>query len=321
MSKQKKNKSTEMNHEQAHGTEIQRRSILGGSLAAIAGMLLGSSSSKEAQAQARPLLELGGICDGHLIALKQKDAIQYLQNQMKQSTNFAVLFDHFTKNGMEFILERAQVFMYMAETDGPGSALTPNVIGIAPSFVKVEPTADFHDAVGIVVHQNGKALAGGVRVNHNPFSIVEFSVFEVVGDADPATGAVPEVVVNRISADELAADDEATAARKLTYPNEDPATWDPNVATLRHGDRESVAAMVFHSIISDERSRPMYTPEGLESLLAQTPLVQKFANVNYIRYAQATAKQAGWCCSTSSSCNASTSTSTSTSISIEASKT
>lgn len=305
------------NKKQSNKNEIKRRSVLGGSLGAIVGMLFGSSSKKKAQAQAKPLLELGGICDGSLIALKQPDAMQYLQNKLKTSSDFAMLHDFFTQKGMEFIFERAQVFMYMAEIDGPGSSLSPNVIGIAPSFVKIDPSADSHQAVGIVVHQNGKALAGGVQVNHNPFSIVEFSVHEVQGEADPATGAVPKVVSNKISVEELTSDDEATAARKLTIPQEDPTTWDPHVATLRAQDRESVAAMAFHAIINDERSRPMYTPEGLEALLAQTPLVQKFANVNYMRYVQATAAMAGWCCSTSSSCNASTSTSTSTSISIE----
>lgn len=304
------------NEMKADSNHIERRSVLGGSLGALVGMVLGSSGSKQAEAQTRPLLELGGLCDGSLISLKQEDAMQYLQKQLETSTDFSVLLNHFKESGMNFLFERSQVFMYMAENDGPGSSLSPNVIGIVPSFVNVEPTAESHRAVGIVVHQNGKALAGGVNVQHNPFAIVEFSVHEVQGERDPATGAEPQVVMNQISVEELENDDEATAARKLTIPKEDPGTWDPNVATLRANDRESVAAMAFHSIINDERSRPMYTPEGLEALLAQTPLVQKFANVNYIRYAQATAAKAGWCCSTSSSCNASSSTSTSTSITI-----
>ncbi len=288
---------------------------MGTGLAGLVGAVTAAVSARQAAAQSAPapLIQTGGICDGSVIMLRPADAEAFIDRMLASSRQFQVLKRFFEVRGLEFPRGRAKVFLYAGASDekaGPG----PNAVGILASHAPINPGAASHEAVGISVHQAGTAVAGAVTVRHNPFRIEEFRFHEAVPDA---TGGSFSISTHRLSTAELDRLSPQAAAEQMGAPAENGRTWDPAGATLADGDREAAAALTFQLLMSDGLERPNYPMEGFDALMAQTPSVAKFAQVNSIRFAAATAK-AGWCTSSSSSCNASSSTSTSTSISISA---
>lgn len=283
--------------EDAAGNSPGRRALIGGGLASVLALLLeqvrpAPAGAQEAQAAGN------GLCEGTLIQLSQADASAFLQRQLSTSPSFMALHDQFTSQNFNFMFERAKAFLYSAHAT---EDFTPNLLGILPSFTPVKRTDPFHLAVGIVVNHRGLALAGGVKVQHNPFMISEFRVFEL----DPQG----QIMSHTIAASELATLTLAQAADQLGAPTLPTDRLDPEVNAPSSTDEAIIAARAFRQILLDRFARPLYPRAGLNSLLKQTPLVQKFALVNDLRYAQAF-RGISFCCTTSC-CNACTSTSTS----------
>ena len=235
-----------------------------------------------------------------LMQLPQADSVEYVKRMAKTSGNYDVLHRHFTKAGLTFHVDRAKVYVY---TTGPSERITPNIIGIIPSYIVSSAADPFHVAASLVVHHGGFAIAGSVRVEHNPFRISEFTVHEVKeGD---------KLSEFTIRADQLSSLSAAEVNKFLGRP---PITerhkWSGG-GVLGPGEQATVASVFFHEVSQDKYVRSFYPPSGLDALKAQIPLMQKFAAVNYLRYQGVFETEEGkgtsFCTSTSCSCNICTS--------------
>lgn len=269
------------------------------------------------------------IGTGAVTQLDVASAVAFIQDMLRKSAFFRFLHHEFTARGFQFNFDRAKVFVYLTRGD---KGMSPNVIGILPSYVPVKASDPGHDAVSVVVHHSGFAVAAQVRVSHNPFQLVEFALHHAVqaipkggeagASADKKSPDKPchegfSLVTCSLSAKELAhAPDEELEAHFTSALG--PRC--PEVDSSKVGDyaapslkmQSQIASLVYHELIEDEYARPLYTKEGLRSMLGDTPLVQKFAALQYAAFAaKAPASSASWCTSSSSSSNACTSTSTS----------
>ena len=286
------------------GAMTRRKAIVGG----MSGLLLGALSAKNAVAQgvpstgaAQPLLQLGGVCQGTLMMLKPADGATYMEKMLAKSAAFRMLRDHFVSTaGMTFILSRAKVFMYVAPTLDTTAMVSPNILGILPSFKPVNRSDAFHEAAGIVVHHNGGAMATSVRVNHNPFVVTEFRSHEV-DPGDPAAGG-PSIIMKTISAADLERLSVQEAAATMGAPKVSERNIDPNSPTPSQADTTAMTTLALQTILKDSYARPLYPQEGLNSLLAQASLGAKLSSVHFLRYSGALSK-GFWCsCTCSNGC-------------------
>lgn len=300
------------------GSSMSRRKAMSSGMG---GLLLGALSAKNAVAQGvsgtatgapatgvapQPLLQLGGVCEGTLIMLKQADAVAFMEKMLAKSPAFQSLRDNFVKTqNMAFILARAKVFMYVAPTIDTAASPTPNILGILPSFKPVNRADAFHEAAGIVVHHNGGAMATSVKVNHNPFQVVEYRSHEV----DPED--VTQILVKSITAAELEKLSVEEAAKVLGPPKIFDRNVDPSAPTPSKADTGAILTMAMQMILRDSYARPLYPQEGLNSLLAQASLGAKLSSVHFQRYS--TALRSGFYCSCTC-CNGCTTTSFTLSI-------
>lgn len=244
-------------------------------------------------------------CDSYiptasLMQLPQADSVEYIKRMERISSNFEILHRHFTKTGLTFHFDRAKVYVY---TTGPSEKISPNIIGIVPSYIISTAADPFHIAASLVVHHGGFAIAGSVRVEHNPFRISEFTVHEVKDDQ-----SIGEFTIR---ADQLCSLSAAEVNKFLGRP---PITerhkWGGG-GVMGPGEQSTVASIFFQEVSQDKYVRSFYPPNGLDALKAQIPLMQKFASVNYLRYQGVGAAEEGkgtsFCTSTSCSCNICTS--------------
>lgn len=231
-------------------------------------------------------------------------ASAYMKSLMARQQNIQLFIDFF--NGFEFHLDRSKVFSYFPFYDGAGPVprVALNFLGILPSFKSFDYHTDpSHQAISIVVHHTGNVLAASVTVNHNPFEIVDYTVYEI----NPYNGNIASATISTNDLDSYPVDG---GAALIGMPTVDPSMWQPQYNTLNPADEAAVVALTFGQLINDSYAQPLYPPGAITMLLSQTPSVQKFASVNYSRYKQALG-QGSWCTSTSTSCNACSSTSTS----------
>ena len=292
------------------GSMTRRKAIVGG----MSGLLLGALTAKNAVAQGvpgtttQPLLQLGGVCEGSLMMLKPAAAAAYMEKMLAKSAAFQTLRNYFVNTaGMTFILSRAKVFMYVAPTLDSAAMVSPNILGILPSFKPVNRADAFHEAAGIVVHHNGGAMATSVQVAHNPFMVTQFRSHEV----DPTD--LTNIIVKTISAAELERLSVEEAAKIMGAPKIFEHNIDPNSPTPSQADSTAMATLALQMILKDSYARPLYPQEGLNSLLAQASLGAKLSNVHFQRYAGALSK--GFYCSCTC-CNGCTTTSFSLSLKI-----
>lgn len=283
---------------------ISRRKAMAGSLG---GLLLGALGTRKAAAQTpRPLLQLGGVCEGSLLQLRPNDAAVFMQKMLSQSPAFRSLRDYFvSKHGMSFILTRAKVFVYVAPpvaatSDGTVPAPIPNIIGILPSFKPVNRTDASHEAAGIVVHNNGGATATLVKVSHNPFIVTEYAAHEL--DPDDLS----RVIVSPIGAAELEKLSVEEAAKVMGVPKVFERNVDPSASSPIAADAATLYSMALQAILRDEYARPLYPQDGLNALLRQASLGVKLSQVHFQRYSVALGK-GGYCSCTC--CNGCTTTS------------
>jgi hypothetical protein len=74
---------------------------------------------------------------------------------------------------------------------------------------------------------------------------------------------------------------------------------------LPEPDRSALLAMTFQSIMNDAYARPLYPQSGFSALIAQTPLVQKFGDATFQRYANGLGQAMGipvCCCCNGCTC-------------------
>jgi len=289
----------------AIGSNLTRRKAITGGVSALALGLLGATKAR-AQTSGNSLVAIGGRCEGRIIKLSAADGTAWMQNMLSRSGDLQTYLNYFTAQGMSFIMSRAQVYVHTATTFGTPAKRVPNIFGILPSFQQVDRTAASHTAVGLGINAQGYVSAGSVVVNHNPFSIQQFSVHDLV----PNGTGTPDVVPHTITATQLQSLSVSEVATALGTPSLPPSFFSTNNGILEDADRASVLALTYQAILSDSYAAPLYPPSGFNALVGQTSLVTKFAEGNYQRTAKASSGGSFCCCVlTTCCCNGSTSTS------------
>lgn len=299
-------------------TDIGRRAFLGAGAASLASLIMakwGRLPAAEAQTPSHktfmPLVtNRGALCLQTLSLLPTASAVEFLQKRLLPDPDFRRFYNEYTGQGFEFIPERVQLFMGIHLDPQPSDrepSPLPFLLAIVPSFRAFAPTAPSHEAVSIVVLRERRVntvLACSVLVGHNPYQINAFTVVEAQPGAGLQSRTLDRAIVQRLTPEQI--------AERLGRPNVNPAEWDPEVGGLSGTEMDLVAALVFNTLINDRHAAPLYPPGGIQSLLADTALVQKWGQAMSIRYTTALAAGPKWCTSSSTSCNACTSTSTST---------
>jgi len=287
------------------GSHLTRRKAITGGVSALALGLLGATKAK-AQVTNPVLVAIGGRCEGRIIKLSSADGAAWMQNMLSRSPDLQAYLNYFTAQGMSFIMSRAQVYVHTVTTFGATPKRVPNIFGILPSFQQVDRSAPSHTAVGLGINAQGYVSAGSVVVNHNPFSIQQFSALDLV----PNGTGTPSVVPRTISASQLQSFSVSEVAALLGTPSLPPNFFSTNNGILEDADRASVLALTYQAILSDSYAAPLYPPSGFNALVGQTSLVTKFAEGNYQRTASAAGSGTFCCCVlTTCCCNGSTSTS------------
>ncbi len=259
-----------------------------------------------------------GIARSHIMQIPGDRAAAYVTRMRASSPDFRDLLVHFEERGFRFDVDRVRVFVYLADSVD-GDVPTAHVLGILPSYGVAFATDAGHQAVSIGVHDSGSAIAGMVDVEHNPYRLIRFATVIPAGEGErPVEHSVGAEELGSLSALEI-------ASRLGPHPIRvvDPV---PAPATLDLPDLSALSAMLFRELLDDPQTRPMYPASAIEALLAQTPLVQKFATVNALQQGEAVrqvvlgiadpaaARTIRGACSCSTSCNACTSTSCSITI-------
>lgn len=198
-----------------------------------------------------------------LMELPLGQARAYVQKLLTSNKKLATLKEHFDRQGYDFVLERVKVFVL---AKGPGVEKSYSV-ALLPSLVTAKRADPSHSAVTIVADSLGIAFAGGATIQHNPFQITEFRVFDL------AQGN--SVSVNSISSKELAAISPQKAADLLgAVKGDGPGVQLSEEAAAKN---EILASTLFREWINDRFAKPLYPEEGLRALLGQGPLTDKFA--------------------------------------------
>jgi hypothetical protein len=288
--------------DEATGTKPSRRGLLRGTLASIAALVFARQTTQHADAQAAG--------SGTLVLLPAQVAADYMRQRLLPDPAFQTFYQHFTQQGFQFIPERVQLAMGVRPSQ-PGVPLPPSLpflLAIVPSFRPVERSAPSHEAVSIVVLRERRVnsvLASTVTVSHQPFQIASFTVLEL-----DRTGKLVSRSINRSQLTALSPDQ---LARVLGPPDLKPSPADGEVPVPTENDSLSLASLAYRNLLLDNFARPLYPPAGLQSMLADTSLVQKWTLVNRRRYQQGDSGLGfSLCSSSSSSCNGCSSSSSST---------
>lgn len=249
----------------------------------------------------------------------------YFNNRLMKLDRFQMFLNYFKEQGVEFIPERTQVFIF---TNPFGDSTSPNnekdidanghipsnsaIISISPSFKKFDSDAKEHVAFSIVTLITCGAvtvIGSEAEVDHDlscehPYGIKSLSVIEQPSSKSPLTKST-------VDRNELIDYSYAELAKIMGYPEVNKAEWIRGGAAPNTPDTIYIAAASYNAILNDKYASPLYPKEGLISLNEDSGLTQKFALAIRDRYSTALSSSS-WCTSTSTSCNGCTSTSSST---------
>lgn len=246
---------------------LSRRQVGKLSVAALLAATFESSSSSNAVAA--PVTEQGG----RSVAFLAPDiATAFFTSQLNANAELRRTHDYFAAQGFEFHLSRVQLAV-CSDTDKSGLSHY-YMLAIAPSFRKFEGTDLNHTAVSItVVWRDHRSIVHAAKalVGHRPYQIEAMSVFEPEG---------AEFVERSLSRDLIQGLSVADGAAVLGTPTTMPPVFDVPL----DGRPALIAAESFRRILNDPFSSPLYPPGGLEQLLSDTPLVQKFLVMQRERY-------------------------------------
>ncbi len=281
---------------------LDRRQLVKSSAAIVGGILgfLGLRCQSMKPAPAPPACGPGDV-----VRLPPSSGAAILQNQLLRNPSFKLFYDHFTGQGLQFIPERVHAAVYTNGFRGSEAAVSPALVAVVPGFRAIKSTDTSHEAASIVAIQYGPLVGGAfahqVEVGHNPYQIRSFSVGEETPNG---------IAWRKVERQEILYSTPEAIAKRLGPPqlNLDGAVPAPVMSDKALSD---FAASVYSDLLMDSFERTSYPSAGVRSLLDDTNLVQKWSLVQATRYAEATARLKGGCCSSSTSCNACTSTSTS----------
>lgn len=250
----------------------------------------------------------------------------YFNNRLLKLERFQAFLNYFQEQGVEFIPERTQVFVFtnpfgdsLPLNSGRESAIaqgqTPSnsaIISVSPSFKKFDSDAEEHVAYSIVTLITCGAvtvIGSEAVVDHDlscdhPYGIKSLSIIEQSSLSSPLTKST-------VGRDDLVDYTSAELAKIMGYPEVNSREWVRGGAAPNTPDTIYIAAASYKAILNDKYASPLYPEAGLASLNEDSGLTQKFALAIRDRYSTALAA-ASWCTSTSTSCNGCTSSSSST---------
>jgi hypothetical protein len=268
------------------------------------------------EASAAELPAASGKCQGSITQLPDKLAANLVEKVLLSDPRFQTFYQYFSKQGMRFIPERAQVLMYVEKPASENAAVSsPAILAIVPSFREFKASDRAHEAVSIVGVYHGDRVGGvyaaHVNVQHNPFKVAAFSMLEIDAEKE-------QIVWQRVDRDTLSEISERELAAKFRPPIPPQPRDRKQVRafpSLSERDAINLTADVYRTILSDSYARPLYPFAGYRSLLNDTQLIQRWSLVQRERYSSLVSQLAlGSCSTSSSSCNGCTCTSTSFSL-------
>jgi hypothetical protein len=252
------------------------------------------------------------INEGTIMMLPQGHSARLMESLLLPNPTFRAFYDHFQSHGMRFLPDRVKAAMYVPPTDSGGPfAVSPTLLVIVPSFVPMSLDGPSHEAASISVVSQGNrlgAVATQVRVGHNPFAILSFSIGERDEGGKITWKQVDPTEVEKMSAVDL--------AKTLGPPFFD-ENRNERIPNMSEKDMLNLATLVYRTLITDKGVSPPYPPAGLQSLIRETSLVERWTLTQSLRYG--TLNTSGtpvpmWslaCTSTSTSCQGCSSCSTS----------
>jgi hypothetical protein len=287
----------EFHPEDPYTLQTSRRDIIRLTLASLVGLVF--ARADRALAQAGSTLSGSPLAQERWTFLPAGIGAGFMKSRLLSNPVFQRYHKYFTAQGYEFIPERVQL-----ATDTPGEGptrskpdkLPARLLAIAPSFRRFTPRDPSHTAVSITATFVGGTIfvaAGVANVNHKPFSISSFEIVELDEKGRPSKHTVDAAKLKGASPEDIAREMGAPIA-KLPQPERRAA----------QALSAELAAIAYKNILTDRYARPLYPPGAVDTLLAETPLVQKMAQVNHAFYIRKAGGSA-CCCCTCCCCNGS----------------
>ncbi len=257
-----------------HG--LTRGKALGAGALAVAGLALGGALEKAGGAAAATMTSSAGVPSGDLTLLPSSTAQAYFTNNLMSDAEFVPMYEQFVQKGFDFNPARVMLAIGISPSSG-GAVGAPFALAIVPAVQHNAKISDpSHDVVSIVRLKQGlvsSVVASQVTVNHNPFQLAQFTLFE----------GSDEVTASR---HDLQSMTPAALAAKLgapQYPND--GTW----AALdgpAGNDAALLSTTAYHILLGDKFAKKWYPAAAGKSLGKDASLLKKWSAVNEARYLQ-----------------------------------
>ncbi|QPQ51186.1 hypothetical protein H3Z85_17915 [Chryseobacterium indologenes] len=182
---------------------------------------------------------------------------------------------------------------------------------VTPTFTEFDfNTSPSHVAASIISYYIGNSVnhtAAIATINHDPLDIADIALLEV--------GKEGRVVETNVDRKALESEDADQIAKQMSISHFEGANIKPMAASVPSDDQRAMVAYILDNLLNDKFASPLYPEGGVQTLLKETSLTQKFNRAVELR---ASLFEVGLeitvCTSTSS--NACTSTSSSFTIDI-----
>jgi len=246
--------------------QIGRRTVLGMSLATVVELMLARVFPQPALAQTPP----GNAPASRQPPVRQlppAGALAYVNQQLAKNTTAQGFKKEFEKQKYTFILERAKVFVVGDQT-----------LAILPSLVPVKRSDPSHKAVSIAISTAG-TVAAGATISHSPtFQVVDFTLYYFTSGGKLESRTIDTKTLEAKPVEQI--------VRELGKLPVDSArigfNGRPKPATKQGIDQ--IIDLFYRQTIADKWVKPLYPEEGVRSMLAQIPVIQKFSEVNGLVY-------------------------------------
>ena len=233
----------------------------------------------------------------HYSQLPSDAAKNFYEMRLVQDPLFQRYYNYYTDQGFVFIPERALLFTGVRWSPVPGATKVgdPYLLCVLPSFKPFDHSKQpTHRAVSlsIVRANNTNSISAAVaHVSHDPFQITSLEYQLLVPPDTPASESdvadaahtilsrkVERMVLETQPAEKLPAffserlgvmSSSETQARAANLQD----VWGPSAE-----EAGTIASTALRQLLEDEYARPLYPPGAINSLLADTPLIEKWTS-------------------------------------------
>lgn len=278
--------------------EASRRDMLRLTLASLVGLVFtGCGNSSVRPSRPDPLA-------GGWFVLPSRLAGPFMTRRLQTNATFARYLDYFTRQGYAFIPERVQL-----ATDTPDLGPTaidagrvpPRLAVIAPSFRRFALSDPSHTAVSITatIFADHLMVASCVAtVNHKPFGIESFELIELDDASQPVRHLISAETLKNATVEEIVHGMGAPTSRPEAFAEGMPPANKTEFRPAPSVVNSEMARFAYDHMLNDRFARPLYPSGAIDTLLAETPLVQKLAQVGQAFYGgiQPTSFSVSCCC-------------------------